>query len=233
MRSILFLGIWSILILAACGTLEPHSTDAKSLEVAKTDADTLLQPLIFPYRSELDKEMGLRLAYAPETLVKGRPNAGLNNWCADAVLSFNAQHFSDSLPVVVLLNTGGLRSTLNQGVVSLGDIYKLMPFDNELVRVRMPIQSLKEIEAYLIKSGGEPIAGMQLTGGELRLNQDSNSSSFLVITSDYLLNGGDKMYFFEQRLDWQYAGVLLRDVFIEVAKNQDTLHVNHDKRIAY
>ena len=36
-------------------------------------------------------------------------------------------------PIFCLLNTGGLRSSIGKGTVSLGDIYKLMPFDNTIV----------------------------------------------------------------------------------------------------
>jgi len=54
---------------------------------------------------------------------------------------------------------------------------------------------------------------------------------FWVLTSDYLMNGGDKMSFFEQRTNAIMNGKLLRNAFIEEVKSQDTLIFNEEVRI--
>ena len=107
-----------------------------------------------------------------------------------------------------------------------------MPFDNEIVWAEMPIEALKDIEDYLKKSGGEPISGATMTSGALKLNSENpEAKTFIVITSDYLLNGGDKMNFFEKRVSEKSTGVLLRDAMISEAKSQGTLIWNDESRI--
>ena len=84
-----------------------------------------------------------------------KPSGNLNNWVADAVFVNQTRNVRLSEPTFCLLNTGGIRSTLNKGEITKGDIYKLMPFDNELVWVKLPIEMLKDIEDYLMTKGGD------------------------------------------------------------------------------
>ena len=84
------------------------------------------------------------------------------NWMADAVFANQTKNVRLSYPTFCLLNTGGIRSSLGIGPVSLGDLYKLMPFDNSIVWVRLPISTLESIESYIEESGGEPISNINI-----------------------------------------------------------------------
>jgi 2',3'-cyclic-nucleotide 2'-phosphodiesterase (5'-nucleotidase family) len=131
-----------------------------------------------------------------------------------------------------LLSVGGLRSAIGKGNVTRGDIFRLMPFDNQVVWMRMPIASLTKIEAYLNQSGGEPISNAQLIQGKLVLNGiQENTTHFWVITSDYLANGGDRMDFFLDAIDRQQKPQLLRDIFMSECQLQGELIASPEKRI--
>ena len=107
-----------------------------------------------------------------------------------------------------------------------------MPFDNEIVWVELPVSTLKKIEAYLLNSGGEPIAGARLKNGKLEVDgMNESTQTVWVITSDYLFNGGDNMSFFQDNIASSSSNVLLRDAFIEEAKIQGTLVWNDENRI--
>jgi 2',3'-cyclic-nucleotide 2'-phosphodiesterase (5'-nucleotidase family) len=190
-----------------------------------------LDSLIGPYRQEMLQEMSSVIAYADSNFVKGRPNSPLNNWAADALLFSFRDSFPSTAPVMSLLNVGGLRSTINRGDVMLSDLFKLMPFDNEVVLVQMPMSALDSIAFYLNRSGGEPIAGVEFKNGKLLFVDGVYSDSFWVVTSDYLYNGGDKMNFFSLATGSVHTGILLRDVFIQTAERQGTLIYNDEKRI--
>lgn len=219
--------------LLACSSVNTISVDAKTTAV--TDEYTVsskIDSMVKPYQEELNSEMNEVIAQAEKDFVSGRPNGALNNWVTDLVLASQTRNVRLSIPVMVLLNFGGLRNSINQGDVTIGDIYKVMPFDNEIVWAELPMSALKDIEEYLKKSGGEPIAGATLENGILKLNSEyKEASTFLVITSDYLLNGGDKMNFFEKRVSDNAPGVLLRDAMILEAKSQETLLWNDEQRI--
>jgi 2',3'-cyclic-nucleotide 2'-phosphodiesterase (5'-nucleotidase family) len=221
-------GLWacsSALRIEAKSNITPVTSD-------KEQANRM-DSLISPYKTQMNQEMSEVIAVSTSNYIKGRPNSPLNNWAADALHAF----FKDSLPtnaaIISLLNVGGLRSTLNSGEITLSDLYKLMPFDNEVVLVKMPMNSLDSLAKYLLKSGGEPIAGAILKQGKLQFTEGVFSDSFWIITSDYLYNGGDKMDFFRLELEKIQTGILLRDVFILSAKSQGTLKFSADQRIFF
>ena len=51
-----------------------------------------------------------------------------------------------------------------------------------------------------------------------------------VLTSDYLSNGGDKMYFFKDK-EQKKAGIKLRDAIINYCNSMDTISSALDNRI--
>jgi len=135
------------------------------------------------------------------------------------------------LPIICLLNTGGIRSSIGKGSITLGDFYKVMPFDNTVVWVEMPIEALDEIGEHIQKTGGEPISNCIVEGGKLKLNSTpEGAKTFIVITSDYLANGNDKMEFFKKGKIFNEPGKLLRDVLIEHAKQEGVLISNTEVR---
>ena len=56
-----------------------------------------------------------------------------------------------------------------QYVKQLKDLYKVMPFDNSIVWVKLPLSTLHKISIYLKSSGGEPISNVQMQSGKLIL----------------------------------------------------------------
>jgi len=224
--------------LLACSSVNTITVDGESVEVTEEYAITnLVDSIVAPYKVEMAATMDSVIAFSPNDFTKGRPGASLNNWSADAIYWHEVTNSHDVIgrePVFCLLNVGGLRSSIGKGNVTVGDIYKLMPFDNEVVWVEMPLSTILDIEQYLKKSGGEPISGAAIVDGKLKLNGiDKNTKSYWIITSDYLMNGGDKMTFFEKRLSEELSGVLMRDAMLNTAFHQDTLIWNDENRINF
>jgi 2',3'-cyclic-nucleotide 2'-phosphodiesterase (5'-nucleotidase family) len=153
------------------------------------------------------------------------------NWVADAVFIQQTQTVRLSTPSICLLNTGGIRSSLGKGELTLGDFYKLMPFDNTIVWIELPIEALDDIAAYITKTGGEPISNCKVEKGKLKLNSmREGAQTFIVITSDYLANAGDKMDFLKKGKIVNQTGKLMRDVLIDHAKQEGVLVSNNEVR---
>ena len=227
LRKLIFIfagaGLW------ACSSHLVVNTNVSKEPVSKTIvADSSLNAFISPYKDSLDKRMNEVLAIAEVDFIVQRPASNLMNWVANALFVNQTKTVRLSQPVFCLLNTGGIRSSIGKGNVTLGDIYKVMPFDNTVVWVELPISVLPEIEAYLNKSGGEPMANLTLIEGKLSITSSpDNPTHFWVITSDYLMNGGDKMNFFSKRTNINETGKLLRDVLIEEARSQGKLRAEN------
>lgn len=187
---------------------------------------------ISPFKDSMDRAMNLILAESSISMEVGRPSSLLGNWASDALFVNQTRTVKLSEPIFCLLNTGGIRSSLGKGPVTLGDIFRIMPFENSVVWLRLPISSLEKIQYYLLQSGGEPISNASMMNGKLMVNGVSeNTNYFWVITSDYLANGGDRMDFFQDAVERSDKKTLLRDVFIEEAKTQKNLIVSSEKRI--
>lgn len=220
--------------LTACSSVNQISVSSNRIAVNESfNEANKLDSLISPYRDSVDLEMKVVIARAEVNFEKGRPNGALNNWAANAILNNQVNDVSENEPTFCLLNTGGLRNSINAGDVTIGDIFKLMPFDNTIVWVKMPMESLHLIGEYLKKSGGEPIAGAKFMDDTIVFNRFIESDYFWVITSDYLLEGGDHMDFFQQRLEEVYTLKLMRDAMIEEAKKEKVLQFNDEVRISF
>jgi 2',3'-cyclic-nucleotide 2'-phosphodiesterase (5'-nucleotidase family) len=219
--------------LLACSSVNTVFVSENNTQIeASLGGNTKVDSIIQPYKDSLEKEMSEVIATSLYDYAVARPGSALGNWVADAIFVNQTKHVRLSIPIFCLLNTGGIRSTLNEGEVTLGDLYKLMPFDNEVVWVKLSAEQLPSIEEYLSVSGGEPISNATMSYGKLNLNGwTQNTTEFWVITSDYLKNGGDKMSFFSKALEVNNTGKLLRDVLIEEARNQGTLLLDTTLRI--
>jgi 2',3'-cyclic-nucleotide 2'-phosphodiesterase (5'-nucleotidase family) len=187
---------------------------------------------ISPYKDSMERAMNLILAESSVSMEVGRPSSLLGNWASDALFVNQTRTVKLSEPIFCLLNTGGIRSSLGKGPVTLGDIFRIMPFENSVVWLRLPISSLVKIQYYLQQSGGEPISNASMNQGKLTVNgATENTTYFWVITTDYLVNGGDRMDFFQDAVERSDKKTLLRDVFIEEAKTQKKLIVSSENRI--
>jgi 2',3'-cyclic-nucleotide 2'-phosphodiesterase (5'-nucleotidase family) len=222
-------GLW------ACSSVSTISMQTQRVAVdQRFSLNSSLDSLIQPYKDSLNREMDEIIAHSSIDFSVSRPNSNLGNWFTDAIFINQTRTVRMSEPIFCLFNTGGIRSTLNKGAITLGDMFKLMPFENEIVWVRMPAETLSEIEVYLQKSGGEPISNAKMIQGKLELSGWSeNTTHFWVITSDYLMNGGDRMTFFENKTSINLTGKLLRDALIQEAKEQGELKEDTTDRISF
>lgn len=219
--------------LVACSSYLTIDSKKNKEQISKEiKEDEMLSKEIKPYKDSLDKKMNEVLGKSETDFIVARPSSNLMNWVADAIFVNQTRNVRLAQPLICLLNTGGIRSSIGKGDVTLGDMYKIMPFENTLVWVELPVTVIPEIEAYLIKSGGEPMANCKLVNGKLEINgMRQNTSHFWILTSDYLMNGGDKMDFFNKNTTINSTGKLLRDILIEEVKTQGIMIENSELRI--
>ena len=180
-----------VLLLYGCAQKEQLiQYNSKTQTVYSSNADpNKIDSIVSPYRVSLEAEMNVVLGEAACTMSKARPEGALGNFVADIVQNYAKQYFNqfiDYNPVITILNNGGLRAPINEGPILLRNIYELMPFDNEIVFVRVKQEKFADVIAYLEQSGGEPVAGF-------RKGDAPFDSDFWIATSDYLASGGDKI----------------------------------------
>lgn len=212
-------------VFANYSTIQIDSTASSQNEITK---------MIAPYRDSLEVEMNRVIGFAKDALIKNRPEGGLNNFVVDVSLAALENELNPALPHICLMNYGGLRSSINKGNITIGDIYKLMPFDNTMVILKFPVSIMDSIVEYMDKSGGEPIAGVKIQKGKFYFEEKyENTDTIQILTTNYLANGNDNMSFLKNSYERKNTPILLRDVLIQEVEKQDTIKPLLDKRIEF
>ena len=209
--------------------------------------DPVSDSIIKPYKTELDEKMNIVLNTANEDLEVGRPESKLGNLVSDLSIEVAKSYYKplDNKSIdFCLLNKGGLRTSIPQGPITLGLVYQVMPFENELVVVTLSPEKVTELFDYLAKKGGEPIShasmgikddkaiNVLINGQPIEIDRN-----YKVLTSDYLARGGDKMNFFLDPIAYEMAGIKLRDAIIvyfeKMAIKNQTIEAKIEGRIYY
>lgn len=193
-----------------------------------TQNDSAVHNLLTPYKVQLDSVMNAVVGQTAFALPneKGRTETLLGNFVADACLARGNSKYApaDGKPAqVCILNNGGLRASLPAGNVTRGNVFELMPFDNEIVVVTISGKKMWDLIKFTAASGGVPLAGMNLgmkpdkTPGKVLINGVAfdSTQTYKVMTSDYLANGGDKMAFLKDPVSIEKTGYLIRDAILD------------------
>ena len=250
----LFLYFIVLIVLCACATSMSQVLTlikAKNIPIDEnTPQEATIENFIAPYRQHVDNEMNKVLAQNAQDLVKDRNNPPLNmpisNFFADAIYETIAPYYKQRTGQTidfVLLNFGGIRSDLPKGDVTVGSVYDIMPFENKVVVLTMSGEKVQELLNYLIKERKPHPLSKQI---DLQITKDGkvvhfningkpfdSKATYIVATSDYLMNGGDAMYFFENSLKVDETDYKLRNVLIDYFKKIDVLDAKKDNRFEY
>src|SRR5262245_14965863 len=98
------------------------------------DIDSSVYQFIKPYRDKMEGEMNTVIGVSEQAMERGMPEGRLGNFVADACMIEARKVFYPSdgrQPDFTILNNGGLRRPLPSGNITVGNIYELMPFENE------------------------------------------------------------------------------------------------------
>lgn len=215
-----------------------------SVNVASGDA--AIEAEIAVYRASLAEEMNQVLAISPFAMRRASPEGLLNNFVADLVFNIAQGLYkpADGIPIdFCLLNLGGLRINLPEGEITRSRVYELMPFENEMVVLTLTGEKARELFEFVAASErGMPVSGIRLgiKNGQIGTlliqgKEFDPNRNYKVVTSDYLAEGGDRMRFFNNPVNYEVIGLRIRDAIIlhmerETAKG-NTLFSTLDGRI--
>ncbi|WP_421807043.1 5'-nucleotidase C-terminal domain-containing protein [Flagellimonas sp.] len=200
---------------------------------------------IAPYKNRIDQVLDSTLAYAPKPLLlnDGERTSSMGNLMADIVLEQAAPIFkarSGQTLDFVVLNAGGVRSIISEGNVSARNAYEVMPFENYIDVVELNGSATREIINFVAKaSRRHPVAGIEIvtnTGGSLESvniggQPFDEGRNYYVASTDYLINGGPSVGFFNEFESRTQTDYLLRNAIIDYLKKVDTLEAVADDRI--
>jgi 2',3'-cyclic-nucleotide 2'-phosphodiesterase (5'-nucleotidase family) len=232
---LLFIFLICFLSSTAKDRYKAISIESSRIEI-NSDRDAKANPemvaLVESYKAKLDSEMKERIGTAAQTLSKGYPQSLLSNFSADAMKEIAGRLWGNVDFAVV--NMGGLRSSLNEGEITVENLYEIYSFDNRLVLLELPGKAVKDFFDYIAFHGGEGLSGdIRLTvkkqtveALEIGGKPVDENETYRIATLDYLAEGNDGMAAFKEALNRLDSNETLRDLMIQYVKN---LTANHQE----
>lgn len=246
-RSII--SICSILFLLSC----THHLFVREVNTKNSSIDSLVGPLdsrlesvVKPFRDSIGHDMSKLVAISSTPLVKAKPESKLTNLVSDILLNFGTTFCKEQnlnfKPDAAYVNYGGLRASLPEGKITVERIFELMPFENEIVLIKISGEAFALMAGQIAARGGEGVAGMKLgirnrkvSGLTVGGNAIDPGASYWLVTNDYIANGGDQMSMFTNPLERINTKMKIRDVLIrslsELYKKDGIISVKEDGRI--
>ncbi len=220
--------ITSVFITFSCKSVYILSgSDAQNISVSVNEAeiDSQIVKMYLPYKTVIDKDMKRVISYSESEMVKAKPESGLTNLLADLLLDEGKKlTLNNKIPLnpdVSYVNNGGVRTSLPQGDITVGKIFELMPFENELVFIQLTGEQLQEFYNNLAEKGGEGVGGVRfvISNGKAKnimINGEmlDSQKTYWMATNDYSANGGDGLAVLTKRLQFINSGKKIRDVII-------------------
>lgn len=192
------------------------------------EEDSLIKSFYQPYKSQLDSIMDDVVAISNKEIQKNQPEGLLNNFFADAI----AQVATDKGITfdIAYFNYGGLRHSLPKGNISRANIFELMPFENTMATVVFKGEDIQHFFDFMAAEGGAAISK-----SSYKINKNTHkavdilingspidkSKDYIILTSDYMVNGGDSgkvFYRAVQKVTYDYK---LRDVLLEYLEKEN------------
>ncbi|MED3038461.1 5'-nucleotidase C-terminal domain-containing protein [Bacillus tropicus] len=148
---------------------------------------------------------------------------------------------------IALMNPGGIRNDLDAGDITWGEIYGIQPFGNQLIKVNLTGQDIrdilnqqwqKDITRMLQISGiqytwdankpnGEKVTNMRLTNGE----EIIPSKTYSVVANAFLASGGDGFVSFKNGKDAETGPTDFEALVDYIKKSKEPIQSIIDGRI--
>ena len=187
-------------------------------------ADPEMVSLVQFYKAKLDSEINEVIGEAPQSLGKSGQQNLLANFTADAI----QEYATDLLGTVdfAVINHGGLRTTLNWGNVTIGNLFEIFAFENRLVLLELPGKAVNQLfDAFIQQKRAGFSNNIRLTVKNNLLESSTikglaldENATYKVVTVDYLAEGNDGMEALVQATKYEDLNITLRDMMIEYIK---------------
>ncbi|MGZ3899453.1 MAG: 5'-nucleotidase C-terminal domain-containing protein [Bacteroidia bacterium] len=207
--------------LTACGNhYQKQKESFAHFPVKENQPAQIANDSIYRFKKKIDVETGRVIAILTGDLTKEGNETTLGNFACDA-LKFGAElKFKTERVDAVIINRGGLRTTIPAGEIKVGNIFEVMPFENEIVIIKISGENLLKFMP-LVAESKHPFSGMKIKVKDKSVvslilagdKEIDKTKIYTVVTSDYLANGGDNFSFLKagEKFD---TGLLVRDAMI-------------------
>lgn len=223
------------------GSYKPTTIEVKNIPIDQNFPENKeILDFISPYKTHLDNDMVKILTHSPVVFDKsvGKWQTNIGDLFATFVTDLaEPLYFKQTGKHIdmCLLNHGGIRAIIPQGPVTTRTAYQVMPFENSLYVAELKGETIFEMVDYLLRNNtAHPLRNIQIT-----VDKNTNKPTsikikgievekdhiYSVATNDYLVNGGDSMFFFNKAVAKHDLDYKMRNMTIDYFKTVKELPV--------
>ena len=237
----LFLGVLKLSIDTDNGKIIHHTEEKELKEVLANEDrpyDREVEKIVLAYNSRIQKEYGRVVGETSVDLVRyHKSESNIGNLVCDAMKkTVDAD--------IAFLNSGAIRTNIPQGTITLEQVFTLLPFDNNLVTMKLTGRHILKIleqdakmEYGILQVSGikiqydlsEPV-GSRVKEVYIGTSPLDPNKTYTVATVDFLAVGGDKFSSFKKGRNIVY-GRALRDIFASYLKKHSPVSPMIEGRI--
>jgi 2',3'-cyclic-nucleotide 2'-phosphodiesterase (5'-nucleotidase family) len=231
-------------------SIDPATRRAKLMDASyiKVTADIASDPeidaIVSDYTARLGHQFKEVIAHC-ETFLDGErehiryQETNLGNFITDIMRSHTGAG-------IAMVNAGALRASIKAGPVTVEDVFRAMPYGNELVRLELTGAELKQVLHRSVRGNrGDEDGGFLHVAGitfdvrgktveNIRVGAEGRplepASTYAVVVPDFLASGGDGHVVFKDKPHIK-TGLPLRELIIDTIRQQKVVSAKTEGRI--
>ena len=233
MKSLLFCIILSI---TAFGYAQNVSTPKYKYQyrMVRLDStyDAKVDPKLAKYvakkRAQMEKQMQVVIAHTDAELESFAPESPLSNFLTDILLNESSKYVKDTTfdnLDLSMLNFGGIRTSMPAGDVTVGDMFRISPFDNYLTFIVLKGSELRKALGRFDNKFNAPYSGATIVyknNKPVKITVQGkpidDNQLYKLVTLNFISDGGDKLLEDIQYEKIEYTTMTFRDFLVTEMK---------------
>ena len=203
-------------------------------EMVRVDStyDAKIDPKLAKYvdkkRRQMEKKMQVVIAHSDAELESYAPESPLSNFLTDLLLNEASKYIKDTTfdnLDLSMLNFGGIRTSMPAGDVTIGDLYRISPFDNYLTFIALKGSELKKALNRFTDQFNAPYAGATIVykskkPAEITVQgkRIDDNRLYKLVTLNFISDGGDHLLEGIQYEKIEYTTITFREFLIAELK---------------
>lgn len=194
--------------------------------------DAKINPKLAKYvdkkRHQMEKQMQVVIGHTDVEMESFAPESPLSNFLTDLLLNESSKYIKDTAfdnMDMSMLNFGGIRTSMPAGDVTIGDVYRISPFDNYLTFILVKGSELRKALEKFTDKFNAPYSGVVITYKNNSPTQilvqgkpiDDNRT-YKLVTLNFISDGGDHLLEGVQYEKIEYTNITFRDFLIAELK---------------
>jgi len=181
------------------------------------------EEIINIYKTKVDSITSHVIGQSTIAMEVERPQSRLSNFTSDLLVETAEKNTGEKCDFGVM-NIGGIRTSLPEGDITVGNIFSIFPFENSISVITLKGKDVKDLFDIIARRGGEGVSkqvevkiGKDGKAYGLKINGEKidDSRLYTIATIDYIANGNDELISFKNSVSRTDLDLRLRDVMLQ------------------